>query len=344
MKIPNVSGDEDSGSTDDQLVLRPLLASDTPALAELFRSCYKETYHADIYKPDVIAAQITSGRRIGAVAENTAGELVAHWGAMFISSLLVESCGAVTDRRYQRRGLAAALSASLLPRLQASDVAGSYGEPVVTHTATQDMVLGQGYSFTGLRIHCFPPFEQVGFTDGIQKDRVTLVVAFLALKPLLAADVWVPAEYAEFLEIILRKNSWNRTMRVDAKRWSAPPRTLCVVQHLPDLGRSSIAVETVGDDLIAVVALALTAARDAGSVNVELKLPTAQPALAAIGGGLLALGFSFAAFVPILREDSDVLILQWLPCNPIDTAKWAHRSEDLRELGLAILHQLRNFN
>jgi len=102
-----------------------------------------------------------------------------------------------------------------------------------------------------------------------------------------------------------------------------------------------IDVTVVGQDLIDVVDSALDAARRSGSRYVEVRLPTAQPAFAELGEGLIDLGLAYAAYVPLLQADSDVLALQWLDDAEVDTSDWHYADDRVEAFALSVVAQIR---
>ena len=119
------------------VTFRPMVAGDAASPTRIIYRCYGWSYsHADFYYPERIAAELESGERIGEVAVTSEGEVVAHLGAVYLSTSVVETGGTVTDPRFRRRGIADELGGRLLARLEEIGVIGRVREPVMTHAAT----------------------------------------------------------------------------------------------------------------------------------------------------------------------------------------------------------------
>lgn len=334
--------DADAPESSDEVTIRDLTADDAAGLTTLIYRCYGWSYaHPDMYYPDRIASAITAGTRLGEVAVNRDGELVAHWGAVRHGPHVVESGSTVTDPRYRHRGIAAQLGERLLQRLEQMGTIGRFREPVLTHTATQAIALKEGAVMVGLRANCGHAIAQVGITDGLVSHRTSLTVAYAVLRPLEAAEIYVPHVYEPILRTVLAHADWPRTIRHAESDVDAPAESVSSISYDQANRSAVIDVTVVGRDLIDVVDSALDAARRSGSRYVEVRLPTAQPALAQLGEGLIDLGLAYAAFVPLLQADSDVLALQWLDDAEVDTSDWHYADDRVEALALSVVAQIR---
>ena len=333
--------EEDAPPSSDEVSIRDLTPADAAGLTALIYRCYGWSYaHPDMYYPDRIAAAITAGTRIGEVAVTRAGEIVAHWGAVRHGPNVVESGGTVTDPRYRHRGIAAQLGERLLERLEAMGTVGRFREPVLTHTATQALALKEGAVMVGLRVDCGHAIAQVGITDGLLPTRKSLTVAYAALRPLDPVEVYVPRPYESILRTVLSHASWERTIVHDVVASEIPAESVGSTTYDRTNGSAVIEIAVVGRDLVDIIDSSVDSARRAGSRYVEVRLPTAQPALAALGGGLIDLGLAYAAFIPLLQQDSDVLALQWLDDPEVDTSGWHYADDHVEALALSVVAQI----
>lgn len=333
--------EEDSPPSSDEVTIRDLTPSDAPGLTRLIYRCYGWSYaHPDMYYPDRIAAAITSGVRIGEVAVTNSGEIVAHWGAVRHGLNVVESGGTVTDPRYRHRGIAAQLGERLLERLEAMGTMGRFREPVLTHTATQALALKEGAAMVGLRVDCGHAIAQVGITDGLLTTRKSLTVAYAALRELDPASVYIPQPYESILRTVLSHAAWPRTIVCQPVPSEIPAESVSSTSHDRANGSAVIEISVVGRDLIDVVDSGLDFARRSGSRYVELRLPAAQPAVAELGAGLIDLGFAYAAYIPLLQDDSDVLALQWVDDPEVDTSGWHYADDRVEALALSVVAQI----
>lgn len=326
-----------------EFTIRTLSRTDTPALTRLLYRCYGWSYpHADMYYPERISAAIDDGSRIGLVAVTEDGDVVAHWGAVFHGPQVVETGSTVTDPRFRHRGIARLLGEQLLSQLQHLRVAGRFREPVLTHTATQELALKEGAAIVGLRANSGSAFQQVGITQGILDHRSSVTVAFSPLKPLHAAQVFVPNEYAHILRVALSHTDWPREILTAPTDFVIPPDTLAQSTYDASNRSARVDVQVVGADLIDEIDAAIERARRGGAVYIEVHLPTAQPALAVLGAGLIDLGLAYAAYLPLLRTDSDVLILQWLDDPEVHTTDWHYATPHVESIAQSIIAQIRD--
>lgn len=337
---------EDSAESADDVALRPLEAGDARELTHLIYRCYGWTYpHTALYFPDRIAAEISTGQRIGEVAVTRTGEIAAHWGAVRHGPLVAETGATVTDPRYRHRGLAAALGARLLTRLEDSGVIGRFREPVLTHTATQEIALREGATMVGLRVGRGHPIRQIGIVEGMTPTRTSVTVAYSTLQPLAAAPVWIPAPYEPILRTVLVSSGWARTLASpDGGRTPpahVPTASIAETQFEAENRSAVIDIRSVGRDLVDVIDAGLDRAQRSGAQYAEVHLPTDQPATALLGAGLIDLGLAYAAWLPLLRDGTDILVLQWHADPDVDTSAWRYADERVEALALAVVAQVR---
>jgi GNAT superfamily N-acetyltransferase len=328
--------------SDEPVDIRPLEAGDAAALTRCLYRCYGWTYPApEFYFPERIAADLENGRRIGEVAVTADGEVAAHWGAVEVADGVVETGGTITDPRFRRRGIANVLGERLLARLVESGVRGRMREPVLTHPATQHIALREGAHIVGIQLDATEPLKQVGITDGLLDQRVSLTLMFSPLVPLEPATMWIPSLYSPIVEMVLRPTGWPRTIGVAGRTPDCPASTVITSAYdaLNHLG--SVTVEVVGEDLVDVVDEALHQLQRAGAEVVFVKLPANQEALATKGAGLGALGLGFASVIPRFGTLGDALTLQWLRDPDIDASGWQFADERVEALARAILSQAR---
>lgn len=336
---------DDAPVTDVEVVLRPLEADDGPALTRCIYRCYGWTYPGvDLYYPDRIATAVASGRRVGEVAVTSDGEVAAHWGAVVVADGVVETGGTVTDPRFRGRGLANQLGDRLLARLEDAGVRGRMREPVLTHPATQRIALREGATLVGFHLHAAAPLAQVGITDGLLSERVSVSVMYSPLQPLRPATVWVPGAYEPFVQRIFERATWPRelggTHRPDPA--TAPSSLSSAYDALNRTGE--ITVTTVGADLTDAVDEALGHLRRAGAEMVRVLLPANQPTLVSAGAGLGTLGLGFAAFLPEYGQLGDALVLQWLADTEVDDSGWEFADDDVGAFADQVIGQLRQLD
>ena len=332
---------EDVELSNEPVTLRPLVADDAGALTRCLYRCYGWSYPVvDMYYPDRVAAMITSGRRVGEVAVTAEGEIAAHWGALYVAEGVVETGTTVTDPRFRRRGLAGQLGDRLLERLMAAGVVGRMREPVLTHHATQHIALREGAHLVGVNLSASRPMEQVGITDGVLAERVSITVMYSPLVPLEPATVWVPASVEPIVRHLLEPTDWPRTLGEARGRVECPASTTLGSSYDAFHLVGSITVTEIGDDLVAAVDEVLAGFVRGGAQAVRVVLPAGQPALADRGAGLSELGLGFASFIPAFGALGDALTLQWLADPVVDTTGWDYATDFVAESVAMIVRQV----
>ena len=333
---------EDTPATDVPVTVRSLGVEDAAALTRCIYRCYGWSYpDSSMYFPDRIAAAIDSGRRIGEVAVTDDGEVAAHWGAVVVADGVVETGGTVTDPRFRGRGLAADLGERLLERLRADGVHGRLREPVLTHPATQKIALREGATLVGVYLNVAAPLQQVGITDGVLDQRVSLTLMYSPLQLLTPATMWVPPVYEPIARRVVEGSEWPR--QIGALRGSPDmPATSVVQSSFNALNRrGEVTVPIVGADLIDVLDDTLSQLRSAGAEMTMVFLPTNQEALASVGAGLGSLCLGFGSLIPAFGELGDALVLQWLADPDVDDSAWQYADESVESLARLIITQAR---
>lgn len=332
--------DDEVALTDRSVTMRVLTVDDAPALTRCIYRCYGWSYPGvDLYYPDRIAAAIESGHRIGEVAVDENGEVAAHWGAVFVADGVVETGGTVTDPRFRRRGLVNELGERLLARITAMGVRGRLREPVLTHPATQNIALREGAALVGVYLHAVMPLQQVGITDGVLPDRVSITVMYSPLVPLAPATLWVPSPYEGLVRTVLAATDWPLELGDTRGQSDAPARSVLSSSYDATNRAGRIEVSVVGDDLVDAVDGALEQLRTAGAEAVHVHVPVDQPAVARRGAGLGALGLSYAALLPAFGVLGNVLVLQWIRSSVTTADTWAYANEHVEGVARAIVAQ-----
>ncbi|MEI8058431.1 MAG: hypothetical protein WCI29_13620 [Actinomycetes bacterium] len=336
---------DDAALSDEPVSLRSLEVGDAAALTRAIYRCYGWTYpHPDLYYPERIAAGITSGRRIGEVAVTADGEIAAHWGALFLTPTIVESGLALTDPRFRRRGLAKELDQRVDARLVTSAATACVMNPVLTHTATQALVLEMGNVFVGTYLSYGMPVDQVGITSGVLRERRSLPLAYRTVKPLTPATVWVPSPYESFVHAVIDGTDWPRDFGMAQRAPKVATETVLATKLDSFNRRGEIEVRVLGQDLVDAVDAALLALRGSGAEVVHVFLPVNDPALPTLGEGLTELGLAFGAIIPEFTAQGDALVLQWLADPAVDTSTWHYINDEVEVFITSILRQVRDLS
>jgi GNAT superfamily N-acetyltransferase len=339
--------DDDAEQSTAEVTIRALRVDDALELSRLIYRCYGWSYPgSDLYYPERIAAAIADGRRIGQVAMTADGEMAAHWGAVLLATGVVETGSTVTDPRYRGRGLARQLDERLLVDLERLNIAGRVREPVLTHSATQHIALKEGAQLVGMHLKANAPMRQVGITDGVLAERVSLTVMYSPLSALAEAQLWIPDAYRPLVEHLLAPTSWQRSLsdRPDAdavasSQLNGPVTTLAsAYDGFNHLG--SITVSIVGADLEDRIRQVSRDLQRSGAQCIQLRLPAEAPALIEHGRGLHGLGFGFASLLPAFGEIGDVLTLQWLDDPRIDRSLWQFATDHVETMAVMITEQM----
>lgn len=323
---------------------RPMSREDAVGVADLVRTAYGEDYvHGEIYRPvDFFAAQ-ERGEHISEVAVTAAGQLVGHWAFTFHGPKVAESGMTITHPDFRGHGVAVGLEENLLRRLEEVGVNWIMGEPVLFHTATQEIVLShwKDGAITGFRVNAFHHVDEVrGFgEEELETGRVSVATAFGPLTTMEERRVWVAPAYAGIISTVLDGTGWPRSIGEDGGPAAESNDGTSVVESRWDEDNKSASLEVleIGPDIFDSVSVARDEAIARGARYIDLHLPVGKPEAA--GVDLLALGFSYAAYLPEMGRDGDVLLLQWLADRGVDRRHWHLANRDLESLADVIIAQ-----
>lgn len=338
---------EDAERSDEAVTIREITVDDAAALTRAFYRCYGWSYpNPTLYYPDRIAASLEAGERIGFVAVTDSGEVAAHWGAVFLSPTVVETGATITDPRFRGRGLAKTLGQRLLDRLIELGVTGRLREPVLTHPATQKIAIEEGATIIGAYINMTHPIQQVGITDGVQAIRGSLSVAYGALRPWGDATMWIPHPYEPMVRRVLSSSDWPRELGPIRRDHDLPDASVLSTSFNSDNRSGLVDVTLAGADLVSEVHTVLGQMQRSGAEYVQVRLPANQPALATVAAGLPELGLGYASVIPAFRptgdDPGDVLVVQWIADLDIDPSTWVFANQDVHDLVLDIVTQIRD--
>ena len=331
---------EHSGRDDEHIDVRPMSAEDAVGVAELVRSTYGEDYvHDEIYHPERFFAAQERGEHISEVAVAADGRVVGHWAFTFHGPRVAESGMTITHPDFRGHGIATDLEQNLLRRLDELGVMWIMGEPVLFHTATQEIVLEHWDhgGITGFRLKVFHPVGGVnGFGDDIELGRISAAMAFCPLASMVEREVWVAPAYAAVLSRALAATDWPRRVGDGA---GAPASGESVLDSSWDEINSSASIEVhrIGADIEEAVEAARDEAVARGARYIELRLPVSSPESAQVD--LMRLGFSYAAFLPEMGEDGDLLLLQWMEDPVVDRGHWHLLNDQVEELADSVIGQ-----
>lgn len=328
-------------NTSDDLLLREMTAADAPGVADLARRTYGDDYpYTKIYDPDEFYADQVAGKHTSEVALTPDGELISHCALAFHGPKVGEGGMAITDERYRSQGVASRLEVNLLKRAKEREIKWLMVEPVLYHVASQDIIVSHWdqSAITGIRIKEFAHADIGGFGEHAEKGRISATMAFAPLGEMSVHDVWIAPEYAPLLEIVLEPVEWPRTIRTEVPDdLSIPERSALTSEFNETKISGVIEVETIGADLSQAVAAERDALAEKGAEVIELHLATNEPAGAT--ATLMDEGFSFSGFLPEIRGDSDMLLLQWLADAEIERDTWQLLNAHVERLADAIVAQ-----
>jgi hypothetical protein len=292
----------------EDVVIRSLVESDAPALAQCFKRCYGKSYVvAEFYDPAATVERIHAGTLRSMVAVSTSGEIVGHMGLTVRDprAQTVDAGNSIVDPRYRGRQLVAHLALAVIELCRESGFLGFHHYPTTVHPIKQKLALAGGTE-TGIMLGYIPSGTEYREIEGAPRtDRPAVVVVYHPLREAPEREVFVAGEIAGIVRAMYERAALVRTVRTDAATLPAGATELRLF-HDERRGLARAQVTRVCDDVGEAVRAAF------GEVRVSLKqvdLPMFDAATPTAAAALRPLGFFFSAILPEYL-DGDVLRLQ----------------------------------
>ncbi|MEI7891671.1 MAG: GNAT family N-acetyltransferase [Myxococcales bacterium] len=180
--------------------MRRFEPGDASRLAELVRKVWGTDYfHRELYDAEELLRLHAEGRHVSVVAADEAGNLVAH-DALSRPELgsVGETCMAMERADHRGQGLMTQTRRYVIEIARELGLEGVYGQPVVTHTASQKVYMGFGFVCVGIGLGLRPSTLHSDQEEPM-KGRGTLLLYYLPLKADWARPVFAPTRHREML-------------------------------------------------------------------------------------------------------------------------------------------------
>jgi anti-sigma regulatory factor (Ser/Thr protein kinase) len=300
-----------------------MLSNEAVQISQLMYRAYGNTYfNPDVYYPERIAAQNTSGALVSVVARDAAGDLAGHCALELNQAGAVGEIGrAVVDPTHRGRGLLDRMKDALVAEGTRLELAGWFGDAVSVHTFTQKSDVKHGGHLACVDLGISPETEAFRGISAQQPQRVSCLLYFHWLREPAARTVFVPKRQQEIIAAIYE----NLQCPVEFGRGADPQgHATLVVKFEPGAARGSVRVERVGADTVYCVRQAKRQLIErSGARVVFVDLPLTDPGTPRVVEDLERLGFGIAGVGPHFAVDGDLLRLVYvvapLARDPIKT-------------------------
>lgn len=290
----------------DKVTIRPLEnLEQAEKVRALFLEVYGDGYPVELYyQPETLFEVNRTGDTRSVVAENEAGDLVAHL-AYFPSApnrRLRELGAGLVSTRLRGQGVMGSMVASAVELARESgEVSMVFGEAVCNHTHSQKLLQKQGFLDTALELNLMP--AEAYTTEKSATGRVASVLCFLPLE-LDSRELIVPSAYFERLETSI---AWlGAPRKLGRDEILSPPeaeRSELFFHRIAMACLTRIEVKTVGGDLLSAVEK--VSAQDAVT---QVYLPLDGRALSWAVKSLGQAGFVYGGYLPEWSQ-TDCLLL-----------------------------------
>ncbi len=313
--------------SDAPIEIRFLGSDEGAALTACIERCYGDTYDARwVYDADEIGRRIEAAtlRSVVGVAD---GEIVGHLalGRRDAHAPVGEAGQAVVDPRYRSHHLFTTLKRRLAEWAGASGLLGMYSEATAAHPYSQKANLALGAHETGFLLGYIPAsVDYVGIDRAAAAGRrQSAALFYLLTNDPPHEDVYPPGFHRGALAELYAHVGLPRDLRPADPAVAVATRSDLVVSIDTEHNDATIAVSTMGRDLVEVLDAAVAGLAATGIDCVYLDLALADPATATLPQSVHdELGFFFGAVIPEL-SGGDVLRLQLLngvEADPSDVA------------------------
>lgn len=240
----------------DEVSIRPLKSlAQAEKVRALFLEVYGDGYPVELYyQPETLLEVNRGGETQSVVAENEAGDLVAHL-AYFPSApnrRLRELGAGLVSTRLRGQGVMGSMVASAVELARKSgEVSMVFGEAVCNHTHSQKLLQKQGFVDTALELNLMP--AEAYTAESSATGRVASVLCFLPLE-LDTRQLVVPSAFFERLQASIARLGVPRKLHRE-ELLSAPgaERSELEFHRIATAGLTRIEVKAIGGDLVAAV-------------------------------------------------------------------------------------------
>ncbi len=312
---------------DAPIEIRFLSPDEAPRLTEAIERSYGRSYDAAwAYDPDEIRRRLECGSMRSIVGVDPDGDVVGHLALdRPVPTARAGHAGqAVVDPRYRGHHLFTTLKRDLAAWCTSVGILGMYSEATAAHPYSQAANLALGAAETGFLLGYIP--SKVSYTaikEDAQGRRQSVALFWLATNPAPQRVVHPPSWHRDIVGAIYHHNDLDRQIVELAATPALEGTTRFTLTEHPDHNETTIALESIGADVIAVLGSALVEQADRGRDVVHVELALDDPATAALPPAIHdELGVFFGGIVPELRG-GDILRLQWLngvEADPSDVA------------------------
>jgi serine/threonine-protein kinase RsbW len=303
----------------EELVVRAMRPDECGAFARLVYRCYGYSYPSeDVYYPERIRALVEEGLMHSAVVFD-GDEMVGHASITLArpGARNAEAGKLVVDPRYRSHGLAKKMALLRLERADELGLMGLWTECVSNHPYSQKNQRKLGAIECGIFLGIMTADLSMVGLEGTKTSRGSLVAMYRSLPNAPGRTLYVPSLYRTQLETTIDSLSLERELVEGTPPTAATSRLTVSVLHA--LNIAVIDVETAGEDLVEQLELRMEELLDLRLSAVYLDLPLSDPGTAHVGEHLTGLGFFYSGLLPESGRVSDVLRLQFLNHEHIQT-------------------------
>lgn len=308
---------------------------DADSLARCFYTAYGDSYdHAWVYKPDAIRRRWSEQAMVSVVGVAPDSDVVGHLAANFPGrdSKVAEAGQAVVSPRYRGHHLFESMKKRLAGWAGDAGLYGLFSEATTAHPYSQRGNLSLGAHEMGFLFDYIPgtvDYKQIGV--GTEPRRKTAALMYLRTNREPERLVHLPPV---FQSVAMRVYDNAGFARAAGTGEGSPSDATCrvTVHHDRDHNAALLHLKSVGADACETIATHLEALKREGVACVYLDLPLADPDVPVHGADLTDLGFTFSCILPEVRDDGDVLRLQYLNGVDLQIDEIATSSEFGREL------------
>lgn len=324
----------DSVAADAPIEVRFLRPDEAPRLTEAIERSYGRSYDAAwAYDPAEIRRRLECGSMRSIVGVDPAGDVVGHLALDRAEPTAPAGHAgqAVVDPRYRGHHLFTTLKRDLATWCTTEGLLGMYSEATAAHPYSQAANLALGAHETGFLLGYIP--ADVSYTaikEDVHGRRQSVALFWLTTNAPPSRVVHPPSWHRKIVADLYAHNEIDREIAdLDATPRLVGSTHFTLTEHV-DHNEATIAIDRMGEDVLAVLAQELAGQEDRDVVHVDLAL--GDPATAALPEAVHdELEVFFGGIVPELRG-GDVLRLQWLngvEADPSDVSVASEFGEEL---------------
>ncbi|MDM8526247.1 ATP-binding protein [Desulfococcaceae bacterium HSG8] len=320
-----------------ECIVRPMKPAEAVEVSKCIYKTYGYSYPYDhVYYPEKLVELNKSGQMYSAVAIIGENEIAGHGALRYWheNARIAENSQGVIKPEFRSRGCFSKLTEHLIEKAKSDGLMGIFGQPVTTHTYSQQACLRFGLNECALLLAHIPATVTFKKIEEELSQRGSLLIHFIYLNRPPGVIVYPPSHHKDMITELYSNLGFSPEMEIPPKSEPGIAETdsVVLIKISGPLGFARIDIEKYGKDILREIKAKLKALCLKKIEVINLWLSLSDPMTFRLTGEFEKMGFFFGGILPGAIPGGDALILQYLNNVPTDYEKVRVESEIAKKL------------